>query len=174
MAAADRSGKRLAGGTLLGRRAWLLLAVCAGASAAACRKPQPPSIRPHLARVTGVTPAGIALEVQLEVTNPNSFPLAAEAVEGTLFVANGQKLGSGLAHPRSPIEAQGTSLVSCDVQVAWADLSAIVPLLASPRIPYELRGQLTLGGRTINVSLPFTFAGELDRSELLRAGMRGL
>jgi LEA14-like dessication related protein len=168
------SSERLQGGAAHSRRAWLLLAGCLVAQAAACRKPQPPSIRPHLARVTGVSPAGIDLEVQLDIANPNSFPLAAEAVQGTLFVSGGKKLGEGVAHPRSPIAAQGSSLVSCQVHVGWADLGAILPLLTSQRIPYELRGDITLGGRSINVTLPFTFNGELDRSELLRAGMRGL
>lgn len=168
------SGERLRGGAAHSRRTWLLLAVCLFAPAAACRKPEPPSIRPHLARVTGVSAAGIDLEVQLDVSNPNSFPLAAEAVRGTLYVSGGQKLGEGVAHPRSPIAARGSSLVSCQVLVGWADLGAVLPLLVSQRIPYELRGDVTLGGRTINVTLPFTFNGELDRSELLRAGMRGL
>lgn len=168
------SGERRGPGARQTRRGWLLVAAGLLALAAGCRKPQPPSIRPHLARVTGVSPTGVELEVQLEVTNPNSFPLAAEAVTGTLYVSGGQKLGEGLAHPRSPIAAGGSSLVSCQVLVAWADLGAILPLLVQQRVPYELRGELTLGGRSINVTLPFTFHGELDRSELLRAGMRGL
>ena len=157
------------------REACLLLALCCGALVAGCRKPEPPKIRPHLARVTGVSAAGIDLEVQLEVFNPNSFPLAAEAVSGTLFVMPGaRKLGEGRANPRSAIAAQGSSLVACQVHIGWADMTAVVPLLLSERIPYELRGQVTIGGRTINVDLPFTFTGELDRAELLRAGLRGL
>jgi LEA14-like dessication related protein len=167
------SGEQPRRGAVHSRRGWLLLAAGLCVQAAACRKPQAPSIRPHLARVTGVSAAGVDLEVQLDVSNPNSFPLAAEEVRGTLFLAGGQKLGEGVAHPRSPIAARGSSLVTCQVNIGWADLGAILPLLVSQRIPYELRGDLTLGGRSINVTLPFTFSGELDRTELLRAGMRG-
>jgi LEA14-like dessication related protein len=148
--------------------------VCCGALTSACRQPKPPTIRPHLARVTGVSAAGIDLEVQLDVFNPNAFPLAAEAVKGTLFLAGGRRLGEGSANPRSSIAADGSSLVACQVHVAWADVGAVLPLLMSERIPYELRGDVTLGGRSINVTLPFTFSGELDRAELLRAGLRGL
>jgi LEA14-like dessication related protein len=167
------TGERLRCGLAHSRRAWLLLAAGLLVQAAACRKPEAPSIRPHLARVTGVSAAGVELEVQLDVSNPNSFPLAAEQVKGTLYLSGGQKLGEGVAHPRSPIAARGSSVVSSQVNVGWADLGAILPLLVSQRVPYELRGDVTLGGRSINVTLPFTFKGELDRTELLRAGMRG-
>ena len=140
----------------------------------ACARPQPPSVTPHVVRVTGVSPTGLDLDVQLNVSNPNSFPLAAEAVSGTLFVSKDRKLGQGSSNPRSSIPGGGSSLVSCQVHVDWGDMTALVPLLSAPRIPYEFRGDVTLGGRSINLTLPFTLAGELDRAQLLQAGMRGL
>lgn len=125
-----------------------------------------------LVRVAGVGPGGLELEVQLSVHNPNSFPLAAEAVSGTLFVQERQ-LGRGSATPREPLAARGTTLVDSRLQVPWADLSAIAPLLVSERLPYEFRGDVTIGGKRLQVALPFTLAGEITRDQLLRAGLRG-
>jgi LEA14-like dessication related protein len=114
------------------------------------------------------------LDVQLQVHNPNSFPLSAEVVEGTLYGADDQKLGMGRSTPTDAIPAQGSRIVASKVHVNWENLTALAPLLASERIPYEFRGDVTLGGDSIHVTLPFTLTGELTRSELLQAGLRGL
>lgn len=125
-------------------------------------------------RVSGVSPGGIELDVQLQVHNPNSFPLAAEAVSGTLFGARDQKLGQGAANPREPIPGGTTRLVQSRVHIGWDNLMALAPLLANERIPYEFRGDVKLGGGSINITLPFTLSGELTRGQLLEAGLRGL
>jgi LEA14-like dessication related protein len=149
----------------------LLMAI---ALSSACARPQPPTVVPHVVRFSAVNPAGLQFDVQLQVHNPNSFPLSAEAVHGTLYGARNQKLGQGTSHPREAIPAESTRLVACQVQIGWDNLMAVAPLLAAEHIPYEFRGDVTLGGESINVTLPFTLAGELTRSQLLEAGWRGL
>ena len=144
------------------------------ALAGACATPQPPSVVPHVVRVSSVSPGGVELDVQLQVHNPNSFPLAAEAVSGTLFGPRDQKLGQGSANPREPIPAGGTQLVQSRLHFGWENLTALAPLLASERIPYEFRGDVKLGGGSLDITLPFTLSGELTRSQLLEAGWRGL
>jgi len=154
---------------------WLALAALGlSAVAAACSKPQPPSVTPHVVRVTGVGARGLDLDVELQVHNPNSFPLSAEAVEGTLYSTHDQKLGEGRSSPSKAIPANGSSIVASTVHVAWENLPALAPLLAVERIPYEFRGDVTLGGESIHVRLPFTLSGELTRAQLLEAGWRGL
>jgi LEA14-like dessication related protein len=151
------------------RRASLLLVLCA----VACNKPQPPTVMPHMVRVVGVNSGGLDLDVQLSVHNPNSFPLSAQAVEGTLFVSRHLELGHGSSRQINSIPAGATSVVASLLRVSWADFSSIVPLLTSERIPYEFNGDVTVGGETLNVKLPFTLTGELTRDELLQAGLRG-
>jgi LEA14-like dessication related protein len=154
---------------------WLALAALGlSAVATACSRPQPPSVSPHVVRVTGVGARGLDLDVELLVHNPNSFPLSAEAVEGTLYSARDQKLGEGRSSPSKAIPANGSSIVASTVHVAWENLPALAPLLAVERIPYEFRGDVTLGGESVHVSLPFTLSGELTRTQLLEAGWRGL
>jgi hypothetical protein len=46
-------------------------------------------------------------------------------------------------------------------------------LLQHERVPYEFRGDVTLGGQSLNVTLPFSIAGQLTRAELIQAGLRG-
>lgn len=149
-------------------------ALLAFAVASACARPQPPSVVPHVVRFSAVTPTGLDFDVQLQVHNPNSFPLAAEAVTGTLYGARDQRLGQGTSHPGASIPAGSTRLVASQVHIGWENLMAIAPLLAAERIPYEFRGDVTLGGESINVTLPFTLSGELTRTQLLDAGWRGL
>jgi LEA14-like dessication related protein len=154
---------------------WLAIAALViAAFAGGCAKPQPPSVVPHVVRVAGVSVGGLELDVELQVHNPNSFPLAAEAVRGTLFVAREQKLGQGSSQSRTTIPGGATSLVESRVRIGWESLTALAPLLASERIPYVFRGDVTVGGKTINVTLPFTLEGELTRAQLLEAGWRGL
>jgi LEA14-like dessication related protein len=154
---------------------WLAVAALVIAAwSSACAKPQPPSVVPHVVRVAGVTLGGLELDVELQVHNPNSFPLAAEAVRGTLYGAQNQKLGQGSSQSRATIPAGATSLVQSRVRIGWESLTAIAPLLAAERIPYVFRGDVTVGGKTLNLTLPFTLQGELTRAELLDAGWRGL
>lgn len=149
-------------------------AVACAALAGACAKPQPPSVEPHVVRFSGVSPRGLDFDVQLNVHNPNSFPLAAEAVHGTLYGARDQKLGEGTSHPREAIPAKSTRLVASQVHIGWENVAGLAPLLAADRIPYEFRGDVTIGGESLNVTLPFTLSGELTRAQLLEAGWRGL
>lgn len=139
----------------------------------ACARPQPPSIIPRVVQVAAVSPSGIDLDVQLGVHNPNSFALSAEAVSGTLYVGREQRLGRGEARPKQPIAGGSEGSVQSRVHIDWADISALLPLLREERVPYEFRGDVTLGSETLNVTLPFSLAGELTRAELIQAGFRG-
>jgi LEA14-like dessication related protein len=158
-----------------GRVGLLAIAVLGLSTASGgCNRPQAPSVTPHVVRVAGVSAGGLDLDVQLQVHNPNSFPLSAEAVDGTLYDARDRKLGVGRSNPEDAIPAGGSSIVASTVHIGWEDLTALAPLLVSENIPYEFRGGVTLGGESIHVTLPFTLTGQLTRTQLLQAGLRGL
>jgi len=151
------------------RSAWVLLV----ASLLACARPQPPRVIPRVVQVAAVSPGGIDLDVQLGVHNPNGFALSAEAVTGTLYVGREQRLGTGEAHPEQPILANSDGVVASRVHIDWADVGALLPLLGAERVPYEFRGDVTLGGESLHVTLPFSLTGALTRAELIQAGLRG-
>jgi hypothetical protein len=154
-----------------GRRRFLTGLVCV---VLGCQKPQPPTVVPRVVRVAGVTATGMDFDVELDVHNPNNFPIAAEAVEGTLFVGADHELGRGSANPRASIAAGATGPVSSRIHIDWANITALAPLLTAEKVPYQFRGEVVLGGKTIRLGIPFTLSGELTRSQLLEAGMRGL
>jgi LEA14-like dessication related protein len=151
-------------------RSVLLFALALGA----CSKPQPPTLTPHVARVAAVSLRGLELEIEVKVDNPNSIPLAAESVSGTLFLADGQKLGHGSSKPGQSIPAKGSSMVQTRLHVDWDDLTSLAPFLGAETVPYSFRGDVTLGSENFNVTLPFTLSGHLTRTQLLQAGLRGL
>jgi hypothetical protein len=41
-------------------------------------------------------------------------------------------------------------------------------------VPYQFRGEVTLGGDSLSLSLPFELSGQLSSAQLLAAGLRGL
>lgn len=134
-----------------------------------------PSVVPQVARVMWVAPSGLRLSIEVDVHNPNSFPLVADAIDGVVLLGNGSQLGQGLAYPRGRIPAKGAARLVTQVDVQWLDLKALAPfLLTSGPVPYTFRGHARLGGKGLRVSIPFEMRGELTREQVLRAGLRGL
>jgi len=156
---------------------WLLTTCAALILATACAKPKPPTITPKSAQVLAVAGTGVTLAVTFDVANPNRFPLIVHAVDGrfSLGAGAGAELGKAHAEPASSIPAEGTSTVTSQIAVGWTNLAALTPFLLSPAaVPYRFDGNATLGGESLNVSLPFTLTGELTRAQLINAGLSGL
>lgn len=154
-----------------------LVALAALSLTTACAKPKPPTITPKSAQVLAVGGSGLTLSVAFDVANPNRFPLAVHAVDGrfSLGPGAGVELGKAHAEPSSSIPAEGTSTVTSEIAIAWTNLAALAPFVLSPAaVPYRFDGNATLGGETLNVSLPFTLSGELTRNQLINAGLSGL
>jgi LEA14-like dessication related protein len=157
----------------LGSAPAVLLA--AALSASACSKPEPPRVTPREVRVKSVDPAGLVLALDLDVYNPNGFPLIARSVTGNVEIGQGVELGRGRAEPGGSIPAKGSSLVTTDLTVAWTNAPALAPLaLSNKPVPYTFRGVATIGGERLNLDVPFVVKGELTRAEVVQAGLRGL
>ncbi len=140
-----------------------------------CQKPEPPKITPHAARVVGVGPGSLSLIVELDVQNPNPFPLVARSVSGKLTAGDGIELGTGHAEPNGSIPAKGSALVPSQMSVRLANLAALAPMaLSNKPVPYVFQGTASIGGETLNLDVPFSVKGELTREQLLDAGLRGL
>ncbi|HEX2674884.1 MAG TPA: LEA type 2 family protein [Polyangiaceae bacterium] len=144
---------------------------------AACAKPKPPTITPKSAQVLSVGGTGLNLAVAFDVTNPNRFPLVVHAVDGRFSLGEGAGIELGQAHaqPAASIPAQGTSTVTSQIAIGWTNLAALAPFMLSPAaVPYRFEGNATLGGESLNVSVPFTLTGELTRAQLINVGLSGL
>ncbi|HMJ13128.1 MAG TPA: LEA type 2 family protein [Polyangiaceae bacterium] len=153
----------------------LLLLLLACGLVAACAKPEAPRVTARAARVTATGPKGIDLTLELDVHNPNAFPLLVQSVEGTLEVAEGAELGRGVAQPKTSIPAKGSSAITSQLSIPWSNLAALAPFALSPEpVPYTFRGRAAVGGERLNVDVPFSLSGQLSREQLLSIGLGGL
>jgi LEA14-like dessication related protein len=141
----------------------------------ACSRPVPPTVTPREVRVTRVDPTRLVLSVVLDVNNPNSFSIVAQAVDGALGLENGTVLGHARVPLQTSIPAKSTSQVTSELSVPWANLPALAPFaLSGVDVRFRFRGTATIGGENLNVGVPFELAGVLNRAQVLELGMRGL
>lgn len=157
-----------------GARVRSLAATALLCALAACASPRPPTVTPTVARVVQVTSRGLDLEVTLTVHNPNGFALSAKSVEGTLYLDGQTKLGTGQATPGASIPAKGSAEVRSQVQLEWESVPSLQKFIGREQVPYDFKGNVTLGGDTLELTLPFELKGNLTRAQLLQAGLRGL
>lgn len=145
-----------------------LLALMAGCA------PKTPTLVPQVARVLWVGPSGLRLAIEVDVHNPNSFPIVANAIEGVVELGSGATLGRGLAYPQGTIPAEGASRITTQVDIQWQNLAAFAPFMMSAGpVPYVFKGQALIGGDDINIAIPFQVNGQLTRAEIIAAGIRG-
>jgi hypothetical protein len=162
---------------MISRSVRILGVTCALALTTACAKPKLPTLTPKSAQVLSLSPRGVDLAVQFDVTNPNRFPLIVHAVDGHFSVGAGagSELGTAHAEPSASIAAQATTTVTSTVAVGWTNLAALAPFALSPgAVPYTFTGSATLGGSELNVTVPFVLTGELTRAQLISVGIAGL
>ena len=150
-------------------------ALALGLTLGACSKPEPPRVTPRSVRVAAISPTGVGLALELDVYNPNAFPILAQNVSGTFEIGDGVEVGRGHAQPRSSIPAKGTVAIASQLAVTWTNAAALAPYALSPGpVPYAFRGVAAIGGERLNVDVPFTIKGALTREQVLQAGIRGL
>jgi LEA14-like dessication related protein len=151
----------------------LLLAVCA--LLLGCAKPRPPTITPDTATVTSISPAGLGLRATLNVDNPNDFALSTQGVSATLTLGGKVKLGPINKPHGVSLPGGQTTKVDVDLSVTWNQAAALAALAtAGPTIPFEVAGTVKVGGKSLNVELPFRMQGTVSRTELLAAELKGL
>lgn len=152
-----------------------LVVLLAAVLVVACSKPKPPTITPHSAEVKSVSPTALVLHTQFDVHNPNGFPLVVRKVSGKLTVAGSVDMGSTTVPSGVSIPANGTQRVASDLSVSWQNLGQLVPYAVSGKpVPYSFDGKATVGGKSLNVDVPFSIKGQLTSEQLLSAGLNSL
>jgi LEA14-like dessication related protein len=149
------------------RRAMLLGALTT--VAVACARPQPPSITPRSADVTGATSAGLGLRVHCVIRNRNTFALTVQHVSVRLTLASRDL---GVTELDSALRLPTNTDVPLDIEVRapWGDLPGIIAVsMFNENIPYRLDGTARVGGERLNVDVPFRLESTLPRRLLLGA-----
>jgi LEA14-like dessication related protein len=129
-----------------------------------------PAVTPQPASITGVSASGLELGLELLVENPNPFPLVAQGVEGTLFLGDEKRVGTGSATLDQPIAANGTGHVQSQLDIAWSSAGALRELVDKPQVPYTFKGELGVSGGPLQLSVPFELRGQLSREQVLSIG----
>ncbi|MEB2311246.1 MAG: LEA type 2 family protein [Sorangiineae bacterium] len=152
-----------------------VLASAALVFVAACSRPKPPTITPISIEVTSVGPTAVGLRVNLDVHNPNGFPLVVQKVSGNFVVSGSVDLGSATVDTALSIPANADQRVASDVKLPWTNLAALAPLALSGKpVPYRFAGRATVGGESVNLEVPFQLDGTLTSAQLIQAGLNGL
>lgn len=140
-----------------------------------CSKPKAPTLTPEVTRITSVSPKGIGVRVTLNAYNPNDFALTTQKVSATIVLGNKVTLGPVTKPHGVSLPADKTTRVTVDLDATWQQAAQIAQLAsAGPTVPYEVKGEMTIGGKKLNVDLPFTIKGEVSQAELIAAGLKGL
>jgi hypothetical protein len=145
--------------------------------AAACSKPAPPTLIPERAVVTDVSPAGVAIELTLLATNPNSVDLAASNVKAHAVLDKHIEVGVATVEQRMTLPANQTTPMKVDVSIPWTDVAPLLALgLDTSRrsIPYSIDGTLTLGGDLLAVEIPFALDGTVTHDQIVRATLNSI
>lgn len=134
-----------------------------------CSKPEPVRVTPRSVAVSAVSPQGLNLAVELDVQNPNAFPIRTQQVTGTVFV-NGAEVARGSTVSSASVPAKGSAVVPATLSAPFTQLGALAPLALSGKpVPFEVRGVARVGGESLNMDVPFTLPGQLSASQLLQA-----
>jgi hypothetical protein len=96
-------------------------------------------------------------------------------VSATLKLGDQVELGP-ISKPHGvDLPANKSTNIVVEFQMSWKQAGQLTQLAASgATIPYEVVGNVTIGGEKLNVELPFTIKGQVTQAQLLAAGLRGL
>ncbi len=140
-----------------------------------CSKPQAPTLIPESTRISTVTPKGIGVRITLNANNPNDFDLMARGVKATIVMGDKVKLGPVEVPHGISLPAKGTKKLKLDINATWEQAAQVAQLASGgPTIPYVVEGTVKVGGKSLNVDLPFKINGEVSQTQLIAAGLKGL
>ena len=155
----------------LGRRAALALVLPTIALvAAACSTPETPTVKAESVTVTSATSQGLGLSISLLVTNSNDFSLSARKIVGKVTLEGGTELGNVAVPTEVTLPKKATTRVVVPMTVGWGNAIAVALAAANkPTVPFTVTGTANVGGKSLNVDVPFSVSGTLTREQLMQA-----
>lgn len=152
----------------------VLLALLACLLDTGCSRPQPPRVTPRTGRVTGIDTKGITLTVELDIFNPNRFPIQARSVSGELVLAGSVRAAQVHTTSGVRVPARSQAPATIEARFEWQNVAQVFPLaFATSPLPWAFNGRIGLGGDRLSVELPFRLEGEVTPEQLIRAGLAG-
>jgi LEA14-like dessication related protein len=156
-------------------RAAVAFVVAALVTCVGCSKPAPPTLVPEKAVVTRVDLTGIALDIIVDATNPNSVDLTATGMSSHLVVDKTHDVGTITVPKAITLPAGKTTKLDVPVTMTWSELGLLAQLAASTgAVPYTVDGKLEMGGELLHVGVPFRLEGAITHEQLAGAVMNSL
>jgi hypothetical protein len=140
-----------------------------------CSRPLPPTLTPDSVAVTRFDMAGIALDLALSATNPNSVDLVASDVTSHVVVDRTHDIGT-ITLPKSiTLPAGQTTRLQVPVTLRWSDIGLLAQLATTTAaVPYTVEGTLEMGGTLLHVGVPFHVDGTITREQIVGAMMNSI
>lgn len=151
------------------RRCWIALVLFLSA----CAKPEPPKLEPRSIKIVSLLPT--RLGVELDATNPNSFPIIVQSVSGKLSLGGAKNVADGSVNQALSIPAKSTTRFTSDIQVNWG--SVMLPpdlMMPSKAVPYTFEGTAKVGAKSLNFDVPFRMQGEFTHAQLIDSAAKGM
>jgi LEA14-like dessication related protein len=140
-----------------------------------CSKPEPPTLVPKSATVTALSPTAIGLQLELDATNPNSFPLVAQSFTAKVRFDGQYDMGTTTLTTPLDIPAGATTTLRVPLSVPWSNVAPLVALAASGAdVTYNVDGTAVVGGSSLHATLPFTASGKVTHDQIVKATVRSL
>jgi LEA14-like dessication related protein len=153
----------------------ILLAASGLTLATACSTPSAPTLAPEKVAVNRVDMTGLALDISMNATNPNSVDLTASSVSSHVVVDKTHDVGTVTLPQAIILPAGKTTRVDVPLTMNWTDFGALAQLaLSAGAVPYTVDGMLEMGGNLLHVDVPFHFDGTITHAQILGAVMNSV
>jgi LEA14-like dessication related protein len=142
---------------------------------AACSKPSPPTLAPEKVSVNRVDLKGLALDISMSATNPNSVDLTASGVSSHVVVDGTHDVGT-IALPKTiTLPAGTTTRLDFPLALTWSDVGVVAQLaLSTGAVPYSVDGTLEMGGSLVHLGVPFHLDGTITHAQVVGAMMNSI
>lgn len=135
----------------------LVLAAC---SAIAERAFSRPTILVRGVKVRSVGLTGGSIEVSLQISNPNPYPVPVQRATYRFALADSTEVGQGESATAFTLPAHDSTVVELPLDVSWQGLRAAARDAARDgTVDYRFSGSVTLDTPVGNPNVPFESAG---------------
>jgi LEA14-like dessication related protein len=147
-----------------------LFFVFAACSAVDDIKPKAPDVTPDKVSLTKISPTGLELLAEMAIKNPNDIDLEARSVTANVVLDGQYDLGTVEIPHQIDLPSDQETRLSVPLTLDWKDVAVVGTLIALKRsVPYDVDGKVNVGGKLLNVNVPFHVSDVITEEELRQA-----
>jgi len=114
-------------------------------------------------RVRGLGLSGGSLDAYLNVYNPNGYRLDATRLTYTVTVGDNAQLGTGALDSRFTVQDNDSTTVRIPIDFTYSGIGAAArQIMQSGSVPYNVRGDITVGTPIGNFTVPYSGTGRFS------------